>query len=272
MSSKKSNPFLISICIITSVALVSGLTYIAIRQLFSSELAEITEETATENDTPSGPPYTFDYSWADDHLYIAHAFGGILGTSYTNSYEAFLLNYELGHRVFEVDFSITEDGKTVAAHDPEHWRKSSHVYSDITQPNLDATTFTYNNFMSSLWYDKYHPIDLTKLFQIMQEYPDIYIVTDSKYFDKERVNRQFTAFRTAAEAVDPTLLDRFIIQIYNPEMLDYIMEVYPWKSVIYTLYANPDWTAENVLEFANQSGVNFITAHHTWISENIIKL
>lgn len=94
----------------------------------------------------------------------------------------------------------------------------------------------------------------------MQKYPDIYIVTDTKYYDAPNVKKQFDAFIETAKKFDPKLLDRFIIQIYKPEMLDQIMAIYPWKSVIYTLYANwGNWTPENVIEFANQSGVRFIT-------------
>lgn len=103
----------------------------------------------------SKPPYNFNYNWAENHPYIAHAFGGILGDSYTNSYEAFLLNYQLGHRIFEVDFYLTDDGYTVAAHDDANWRKAATIPSDAEiKPSTIDNHFTYANFMSSLWYDK----------------------------------------------------------------------------------------------------------------------
>lgn len=222
----------------------------------------------------SEPPYTFDYSWASNHPYIAHAFGGILGDSYTNSYEAFLLNYRLGHRVFEVDFSLTEDGYTVATHDADHWRKSTTIPLDAeikTYP-IESKDFTYDNFMSSLSQGKYHTVDLSLLFQLLQEYPDIYIVTDTKYVDQEDVEQQFSAFVTTASATDLSLLDRFIVQIYKPEMLDWIMKIYPWKSVIYTLYQDPDWTPENVLAFSKASGVKLITMWDTYLTADIANL
>lgn len=198
-------------------------------------------------------PYDFDYSWMDKSPYVAHAFGGILEDSYTNSYEAFLLNYQLGHRVFEVDFSITDDGQTVAAHDAAHWQKNStiHAKADWVEPSTDQN-FTYGNFMSSLWFGKYHPVDLEHLFQILKEYPDVYIVTDTKYSDETNVKKQFSAFVQTADKFDRSLLDRFIIQIYNPEMLDYIMSIYPWKSVIYTLYQAPSWTPESIIDFSQK--------------------
>lgn len=223
-----------------------------------------------EPDSQSG----FDYSWLEKSQYIAHAFGGILGNDYTNSYEAFLLNYQLGHRVFEVDFYLTDDGQTVAAHDSDHWSKSATLPSNLHTTSIDnnAKTFTYDNFMSSLWYDKYHPVDLAMLFQILKEYPDVYIVTDTKFSDSTRVKQQFSAFYDAASKIDLSLLECFIPQIYLPEMLDDIMAIYPWKSVIYTLYANPAWTPENVLEFADQSGVKLITIPAGYVADGLPQL
>lgn len=253
--------------IVTLIIAVSGIIF-AVFFINQSNTSE-TDSSEVSTVPGSSKPYNFDYSWAENNPYIAHAFGGILGESYTNSYEAFLLNYQLGHRVFEVDFYLTDDGQTVAAHDAEHWSKNATLPDNlhITSTNNDAKTFTYNNFMSSLWYGKYHPVDLTMLFQIMKDYPDIYIVTDTKYSDSEHVSQQFSAFYDAAAEVDLSLLDRFIPQIYLPEMLDDIMKIYPWKSVIYTLYADPNWTPENVLEFANQSGVKLITIPASGVAE-----
>lgn len=54
--------------------------------------------------------YTLDDSWTKKH-FIAHAFGSLDDKlRYTNVLEAFLQNYEKGHRVFEVDLCCTSDG------------------------------------------------------------------------------------------------------------------------------------------------------------------
>ena len=253
-----------------AICVIAAITIFVLTRNTPDEARPAEETITTPGDSK---PYNFDYSWAKNP-YVAHAFGGILGDTYTNSYEAFLLNYQLGHRVFEVDFYITDDGKTVAAHDDESWAKNATLPSNLHTASTDDSTktFTYNNFMSSLWYDKYHPVDLTTLLQILKEHPDIYIVTDTKFSDTEHVKQQFSAFYSAAAEVDLSLLDRFIPQIYLPEMLDDIMAIYPWKSVIYTLYANPNWTAENVLEFADQSGVNLITIPAGFVAEGIPEL
>lgn len=234
----------------------------------------VSDETTPTTPEPAGPPYEFDYSWAT-YPYIAHAFGGILGNSYTNSREAFLLNYQLGHRLFEVDFDVTTDNRTVLAHDADGWRTNAVVKADSDvqiAANPDPTAFTYDNFMSSLWYDKYHPLDIDALFQLLQEYPDIYIITGTKYFDEEHVSLQFSEFVNTAKNYDEGILNRFIPQIYHQEMLDMIMNIYPWKSVIYTLYSDPDWTPENVLEFATDSGVKFITMWGSLVEQGTLDL
>lgn len=214
----------------------------------AQNLPEITQNT---HNIGNQPPYNFNYSWANEHPYIAHALGGIMGETYTNSYEAFLLNYQLGQRVFEIDFMMTDDGETVAMHGEEQWR-------DNLQDRPDEA-FTTNNFLSKLFNDQYHTITYRTIIDIMSKYPDIYLVTNSKYTDEAHVSAEFNQIISYAKEHDPAVLDRFIIQIYHPEMLDWVMELYPWKSVIYTLYQDPNWTPENVVEFAQASGVKIIT-------------
>lgn len=271
---KRTNVFLIILTSIV-VAIVGVATVVIILTHKNNNSTPDPAPVVTETVPGSEPPYNFNYTWAENNPYIAHAFGGILGDSYTNSYEAFLLNYQLGHRVFEVDFSLTDDGYTVAAHDADHWRSTTTIPLDAeikTYPVEEPKAFTYNNFLSSLSHGKYHTVDLALLFQLLQDYPDIYIVTDTKYVDQANVERQFSAFVATASTVDLDLLDRFIVQIYKPEMLDWVMTIYPWKSVVYTLYQDANWTPENVLAFSETSGVKFITLWDTYLTADITSL
>lgn len=263
----KRRSLALPLIILFVIAIAGGAIAIASLSLPSTEPTTPIEEE-------SEPEPKFNYDWAENYPYIAHAFGGILGDSYTNSYEAFLLNYQLGHRVFEVDFSLTDDDQTVAAHDADQWKNYATINtnSDISHLSPDSADFTYANFKSSLWYGKYHPVDLEILFHILETYPDVYIVTDTKFSDEPHVRQQFTAFLEAARAVDLALLDRFIIQIYHPSMLDWVMDIYPWRSVIYTLYANNSWTPENVLEFAQTSEIKFITLWDSYLTTEISTL
>lgn len=195
--------------------------------------------------------YDFDYSWTKDKPLIAHAFGGIDGLTYTNSYEAFAHNYALGHRVFEVDFGLSESGgPLICLHDDQMWREQAGID--------EQTPCTHEVFMNSRIHGKYTPLDFDAVVDILMEYPDVYIVTDTKNLDQRSVMFQFAQMVYAASSRDESVLSRIIPQIYHEKMLEWIMAVYPFESVIYTLYAT-EWTSESVVDFCRRSGVGMVT-------------
>ena len=200
--------------------------------------------------------YDFDYSWADSNRLVAHAFGGKGTKTYTNSKEAFEYNYDLGHRVFEVDFDLTNDGKTICSHDEDYWRY-------ITGNENNDIEYSYDNFINTPLFNDYTPLDGEDIIDLLKQYQDIYIITDTKYYDELSIYKQFSQFVDYAKKNDPETLDRLIPQIYNKEMLDYVMNVYPFKSVIFTLYQT-DWQSEDLASYCYRSGIRFIT-----ISEDI---
>jgi len=208
----------------------------------------------------------FDYSWTENK-YIAHAFGGIEEYTYTNSLEAFQENYDKGHRVFEVDFNFTGDGKLVAVHD---WNR---VYKMIgkAQENNDKQ-LTSKEFLSAKFYGKYTPLSFEDVLLLMKKYPDIYIVTDTKYTKEPYITQQFEYMVDAAQKIDSKLLERVIPQIYNEEMLDSIMKIYEWKSMIYTLYTlNSNFSREDVAEFCASEGIRVITTNTNKASEDFFE-
>lgn len=205
-------------------------------------------------------PQPFDYSWTE-HEYVAHAFGEIDGYTYTNSLEAFQLNYERGHRVFEVDFSLTADDNLVAVHD----------WSDNTIKNACGITLpedktdqplTTEEFLSYQIHGKYTPLTFQDIILLMEEYPDIYIVTDTKETQEPYITEQFQLMKEIGEANYAEALDRIIPQIYNEPMLTSIMDIYPWKSVIYTLYGQGDnFSEKSTIDFAYQNGIKVIATY-----------
>lgn len=197
--------------------------------------------------------YDFDYGWVTQTPpLIAHALGGIDGNTYTNSLEAFEANYALGQRVFEVDLTFPDVGYTlVATHDGEHWRSITDTAPDVA--------FSYESFMDSTLCGRYTPLDYRGIIDLMAAYPDIYVVTDTKETDKLSVTLQFAQLVKYAQEWDTGVLDRLIPQIYHEEMLDWVMAVHPFRSVIYTLY-QVNSTDQEVLDFCWCSGIRFITA------------
>lgn len=208
---------------------------------------------------------TVDDSW---NVYpIAHAMGGIDGYDYTNSLDAFEYNYELGHRVFEVDFSVTSDGKMVCCHD---WNIGY-------QAGIDAAHISSEEvFKATPILGKYTPLTLEEVLFLMKEYKDIYIVTDTKSASN-KISEHFeiilnTAYETGAEEV----LDRIIVQIYKGKTLELVREVYDFPIIIYTLYSSGwDESAEGFLDicrFCKKNNIRNITMWHYLATPEILEI
>ena len=177
--------------------------------------------------------------WQGSNI-VGHSFGYIDGYSYTGSKEAFEENYEKGYRTFEVDLALTSDDKMVLRHD---WDQP--IQEGISSENIP----TQEEFLSVPIYEMYTPLSFYDLCLIMQEYPDIWIVTDTKYRDEEVVKKQFSIIvSTAKECNAEEVLDRLVIQIYNESMYEALKEVYPFKSFIFTLYKRWDGTTEEFIK------------------------
>lgn len=174
---------------------------------------------------------------------IGHAFGAIDDHNYTNSYEAFLDAYQRGLRTFEVDFSTTSDGRIVLRHD---WKSRKNM-----QPGIDREHIpTLEVFKSIPLYEKYTPMSLEDLYQLMKDYPDIWIVTDSKATKAEDAHIEFQEIvNEAKEFHCEKLLNRMIVQIYNEDMLDAVNSVYPFSYYIFTLYTR--WDGEDIEDYEN---------------------
>lgn len=246
---------------ICAVLLIAAAQMLYVTNSDAAKQACASEVTAHER----AMPYAFDYSWMEQTPpLIAHAMGGMDGNTYTNCLEAFEYNYDLGHRVFEVDFGLTDpDGTLVAVHDEKIWRQMARIPS--------KEPFTYDVFLQYPLLQSYTPLDGRDIIDLMEEYPDIYIVTDTKYTDYDRVSKAFSQLVSYANSIDPAILDRLIPQIYHEEMLLWLMDIHPFKSVIYTLYQT-SWTPESVYEFCVESGVRFITMEQTRVKQETTEL
>lgn len=184
---------------------------------------------------------------------IAHAMGTVDGRRNTNSLDAFLESYEAGQRVFEVDLQLTGDGHLVARHD---WDQIS--YYNLEQ--LYAGVMDYETFQNTPICFFYTPLDIEGLVSLLRDYPDIYLVTDSKESDEETVRAQMGEIaRAVREAEDETLWERIIVQIYHEEMYDWISQEAPITNWIFTLYqlGSPDY--EEIGAFCRERDIPVVT-------------
>ena len=179
---------------------------------------------------------------------IAHAGGTVrekeYNTKYTNSLEALRQNYNLGHRLFEMDFNLTSDKKLAAVHDWHYFGNKD----DVAPSSKEWKKF--QGYGSPETPSRFTTMLIGDVFDQMIINRDMVLVTDTKSMEIPKEDRitQFKELVSEANKRDKELLDRVIPQIYHQEMFGEIESIYPFKHVIYTLYASPD-SGEEVLDF-----------------------
>ncbi|MFR9710650.1 phosphatidylinositol-specific phospholipase C/glycerophosphodiester phosphodiesterase family protein [Paenibacillus sp. MB22_1] len=192
------------------------------------------------------------------HRMVAHAMGGIEGLTYTNTYDAFLVNYDQGFRVFEVDLLLSSEGRLVARHE---WGESftrQLGQEDELAADRQGAVLSYAEFKAAKIQGVYEPLDWDDVLELMEQYPDVYIITDTKQSSPEEIQQIFTQIVDQAKAKDPELLERVVPQIYNREMWEPVQAIYPFESVIFTLYQTHD-TDEEVVAFAEDKHLAAVT-------------
>ena len=205
--------------------------------------------TKTENNLTVSPIKFGGSGWIFmcDGL-VAHAGGWVANSQKVgNCLEAVINSYNCGHRVFELDFNLTTDGKLAVVHDWVGYKgmKSSEEWEKI-----------------KIW-DVFTSMMLEDVLDIMLVNKDMHVITDTKSFEytTEQIAEQFKILVETAKKKDPSLeiLSRIIPQIYNQPMYDIVMDQFDFQSVIYTLYKSPD-KEDEVIEFIKKhSNIRVVT-------------
>lgn len=198
-----------------------------------------------------------------DPVLVAHAMGGLENAKYSNSLEAFKTNYKKGYRIFEADIIATSDNVLVLRHD---WIEDYGQNLNLENGNIP----TYKEFMKAPMYGKYTPLSLKDVFKLMKKHKDIYLITDTKEYAPAKTKALFEQILADAESVNATnCLDRVIVQIYNNAMYDAVMEVYPFKQIIYTLYVRGTHYFEQLCQFCVERDINIITMDYKQHSQKL---
>ncbi len=149
-----------------------------------------------------------------DYTTIAHALGGMDGKDYLNSRKGSLFMYEQGVRLFELDLSRTSDGVWVCRH---NWNDSMGQWDGNGKKVL-----TEKEFRQSKIYGKYTPMTLEDFFLLLKDYPDAYVLIDSKQYSLRNDQRTLEDYsdyvEIARNAGAGETLDRIIPEIYNEAM------------------------------------------------------
>lgn len=205
--------------------------------------------------------------WQDGNPLVAHALGESRGKIETNAKEAFLESWGSGFRAMEVDFTYTSDGVLVARHDFEADGSYYRLEQDAKSPLvMDRNTFQ----TSKICFDQ-TPLTAVDVLSLMVEYPDVYLITDTKDTDKATVEKQFKDLKQIAEAMEqPQILNRIIPQIYNEEMYDWVKDIYPFQEWIYTLYLNYYPEYPKIAEFCEAKGIGTVTIENARVTKDVV--
>lgn len=200
----------------------------------------------------------------DSQRIIAHGLGAIGGEATLNCLEGFEQNYAAGVRVFEVDLRMTSDGHVVLRHD---WRAG--MQDGVSETSIP----TLEEFLAKPINGKYTPLSFRDLLYLMEQYPDICIVTDTKFINEEEVTRQFRAMLNDAYETGLTyLFDRMAIQVYTTMMFTVVDNLYHFPHYIFTLYCSDfDGTEDSFrrhASFCQEHGIMGITMSDYWWSDN----
>ena len=167
----------------------------------------------------STPASLSSISWFELSPLIAHAGGAVredvYNSYYTNSLDALIQNYDLGHRIFEFDFNLTSDNNLACIH---NWKQFG--YCDGTVLSSEEWK-NFKTFGKPVTEGRYTTMLIGDLLDEMMVNKDIYVVTDTKETG-EAAKTEFQIIYEEAMKRDPELLNRIIPQIYNFKMYDYV--------------------------------------------------
>ena len=216
------------------------------------------EELPEEKEPPPGERTAAEI--LEEQRIIAHGMGAIAGRATLNCLEGFQAQYEKGVRVFEVDLRLTADQQVVLRHG---WQAG---VSETSVPTLEQ-------FLDKPLLGRFTPLCFKDLLMLMEQYPDICVVTDTKFTDAEIVKLQFEAMvRDGAELGLSYLFDRMIIQVYDPLMFRVADSVRHFKHYIYTLYtdgfARTEADFREKADFCGENGIMGITMWDYWWRED----
>lgn len=208
---------------------------------------------------------TPQFSW-QDHRSIAHALGGIGEDTYLNSKEGFLVSYQMGCRLFEVDLTKTSDGIWVCRH---NWNQSLGQWEGEEKKILSE-----EEFLSRPLYGTYTPMTLEDLLILLKDYPDAFVLLDSKQYSLRNYQKTIEDYaeylEIARNAGAEEVIDQLIPEIYNQTMFAGTALLYEFPAYIYSLWQEYSiQEIEEIASFCAEKGIRAATVSCEYWSEEI---
>lgn len=235
---------------------------------FAEEILQFKKSVYTvmqgfKNQTESAPEWQeafADYApmthsgeeWYQDTRLIYHAGGAVDGFAYTNSKEALENTLANGNTVVEIDFLFTLDGSLICAH----------TWEDL----YALEPLTLKEVQDVGIYRKYTPMTAEELIGYMKENPDLVVIVDTKEEQPLTVMEELVRLSNREE----TILNRFVIQLYDRGMKQEVLEIYPFhdENFLFTAYEFGSERVEEIMQLCYEENIRVVTVvYYSWSQE-----
>ena len=214
------------------------------------------------------PMDTPEFNWENYNI-ITHALGGLDDLTYLNSRESFINYYDKGCRLFEVDLTQTSDGAWVCRH---NWKESLGQWE-----GEERKVLSLDEFLSTPIYGKYTPMTFEDLLKLLDEYPDAFVMLDSKQYsvrNYQRTLEDYAQYREIAiKAGIEHTLGQIIPQVYNSAMYPGTALLYKFPAYIYSLWQDySEEELEIIADFCQTNQIKAVTIYWDYWSEEVQKI
>lgn len=227
--------------------------------------AELMQKNDREITTVVSTP---EFHW-EDYPVIAHALGAVDGMTYLNAKESFIENYEKGYRLFEVDLTQTSDGVWVCRHS---WNSPMGQWEGEEKKVLSS-----KEFLSSPLYGKYTPMTLADLFELLKEYPDAFVLLDSKQYsirNYQKTLEDYSEYLEIAIEMDAEeVMGQLIPEIYNAAMFPGAAFMQRFPTYLYSLWQEYSLEElETIADFCKDKNIPAATIYEKYWSAEAQKI
>lgn len=187
---------------------------------------------------------------------VIHGGGLIEGYDKTNSLEAVQKSISEGGRILEIDFNFTRDGELACIHKWMNYYAPDYIE--------DYEPLSLYKFKKAKIFNKFTPLDLDDLMNIMEENEGTYLVTDIKDDNIEALKLISSKY--------PQMIDRIIPQAYSKAEVPIIKEL-GYKNIILTFYNMPYtevMQTSALVDFAKENNLFAFTFSYELANERFI--
>ena len=169
----------------------------------------------------------------------------------------------------EVDLTQTSDGVWVCRH---NWKESLGQWEGEERKVLSS-----EEFLNTPIYGKYTPMTFEDLLKLLDEYPDAFVMIDSKQYSVRNYQRTLEDYAQYREisikaGIEHTL-KQIIPEIYNSAMYPGTALLYKFPAYIYSLWQ--EYTTEelnDIAEFCQTNKIMAVTIYRDYWSEEVQKI